>query len=158
MGSAPAVAAAAAVAAAVAVAVAVAVRTSFNTTTTAAYTRTGLACAEAQSIWRGLLVPVCTCDFAPRCCAAPQARHQRLCHTSRCPTNSADREHLFKLALSDVGPWAATLVRRGDGFKPNTMDTHKAALAHLESCYPELTFVTWFINGAGTPHRPTSNT
>ena len=152
MGSAPAVAAAAAAA------VAVAGRVSMNTNTTAAYTRTGLACAEAQSIWRGLLVPVCTYDFAPRCCAALQARHQRLCHTSRCPTNSANREMLFNLALSDVGPWAATLVRRGDGFKPNTKHTHEAALAHLRSCYPSLTFVTWFINGAGTPHRPTSNT
>ena len=55
-------------------------------------------------------------------------------------------------------PWVAPLVRRGDGFKPNTADTHEAAVAYLASCYPSLTFVTWWLNGAGTPHRLTSNT
>jgi len=45
-------------------------------------------------------------------------------------------------------PWVAPLVRRGDGFKPNTADTHEAAVAYLTSCYPSLTFVTWWLNGA----------
>ena len=36
----------------------------------------------------------------------------------------------------------------GDGFEPNTKDTHRAAIAHLQSCWSELEFVTWWLNGA----------
>jgi len=59
----------------------------------------------------------------------------------------ADREILISLSTADDA-WIQPLSRVGDGFKPNTNGTHAAAMAHLASTWPQLEFVTWWLNGA----------
>ena len=60
----------------------------------------------------------------------------------------ANREMLLSAMATVEARWIQTLSRVGDGFNPSTEDTHFAAMAHLASLWPQLQFVTWWLNGA----------